>query len=377
MPRKKGPSAREPRVQTESMRDFADFIRSTGPQNERDNVRPVVASGGSSDSFKSGSLLGRKPSTSRATSINAEDPSAPRTRIHLVPRSPAASHGQDSNELIDFIRQGPPPEKGEHRVNRSVAPFRTTMDSDEFKQMYSDRSPENTPVQSQFGSANSQTTTRSSSNSRTHLLPPTSSGAIQQNLSPGEPVIQRTRRRIRDPYAIDDSDEDEDLLTELPKSAAPTRQEESLIDFLKNVPPPSNTTPQPLNLDSATVAAARARNAAFLSGQANGVNGTGNGANTSARRTPSSSATSSPALGASSVSASKSRGARPTARDARTDREQASRSTAELAKFLRSSAPPNEAVATPGLLKLGREKEVSSPAKSSRPFWSRKKSNEV
>ncbi|RAL64078.1 hypothetical protein DID88_003266 [Monilinia fructigena] len=47
---------------------------------------------------------------------------------------------------------------------------------------------------------------------------------------------QRKTRRVRDPYAIDLSDEEDDDL-EPPSRPAPIK-EESLADFLRNVPPP-------------------------------------------------------------------------------------------------------------------------------------------
>jgi hypothetical protein len=55
---------------------------------------------------------------------------------------------------------------------------------------------------------------------------------------------------VRDPYAIDDSDDDE-YLEELLEPSKPKREEESLIDFLRNVPPPE-AEPQPLALNMPT-----------------------------------------------------------------------------------------------------------------------------
>ena len=63
---------------------------------------------------------------------------------------------------------------------------------------------------------------------------------------------KRTQRRVRDPYAIDFSDEedDEDLFNDhpMPVKEKPKRQEESLMDFLNSVPPPPPSNPQPFML---------------------------------------------------------------------------------------------------------------------------------
>jgi hypothetical protein len=52
---------------------------------------------------------------------------------------------------------------------------------------------------------------------------------------------KRKTRRVKDPYAIDFSDEEDDDMQFAP-AAKPKRQEESLIDFLNSVPPPPGAT---------------------------------------------------------------------------------------------------------------------------------------
>lgn len=63
---------------------------------------------------------------------------------------------------------------------------------------------------------------------------------------------KRTRRRVRDPYAIDFSDDEDDemLFNDVMPAAKPKpqRQEESLMDFLNSVPPPPPRNPQPFML---------------------------------------------------------------------------------------------------------------------------------
>jgi hypothetical protein len=58
----------------------------------------------------------------------------------------------------------------------------------------------------------------------------------------GEMMPKRKTRRVRDPYAIDSSDDEEEYES-APKPKA--IQEESLADFLRNVPPPMESTTTP------------------------------------------------------------------------------------------------------------------------------------
>lgn len=96
-----------------------------------------------------------------------------------------------------------------------------------------------------------------STNSRTALLEstnranvrnitPKSSGAngvMRQAAGEQNGMPPRTRRRVRDPYEIDDSD---DELEEELFPSKPVKQEESLIDFLRNTAPPPGMAPQPI-----------------------------------------------------------------------------------------------------------------------------------
>lgn len=88
---------------------------------------------------------------------------------------------------------------------------------------------------------------RSSANSRTALLETNRANGTGYNGTPSQsssraqdpPRPQRKQRRVRDPYAID-SDSDEDL--EVGASNTTKRGEESLADFLRNVPAPVSPT---------------------------------------------------------------------------------------------------------------------------------------
>ncbi|KAI8935439.1 hypothetical protein NX059_008015 [Plenodomus lindquistii] len=378
------PMAREARIDTESLRDFADFIRSTGPSPGQEKpVQPFVGVNGAPNSTKgSASSLGRNGPTS-PPSGRTNGPST-RLRTNMEPRSPAGlSNGND--DLIDFIRQGPPnTNAGQPRIPRNVAPFRTTVDSDQFDTMLGGHG----TVESAFGSTSSTLNSKHSANtvnSRTGLIPPPGvvqpaySNTPQQlsgSMASNEPTITRTRRRVKDPYAIDmsdDEDEDGDQLTALPPpsqpappSAPPARQE-SLMDFLNGMDPPSNTKPQPFMLSQETISAARARaaasNTSLSSSNATTRNGTGPGFGN---------------VSTSSVSSDAPRAYKPrlqarvpAAGDARTGGSRTA--TSDLADFLRDSGPdvqPRNASPPVPFGKIPEEKK-------SRKFWRSKKSEKT
>lgn len=279
--RRSGLMAREPQVVTESTRDFADFIRSTGPEKEQE-IYPLVSnqSTASLHSMRNSHPHSRSSSPGAASvrsnrfSIKSGTvppvPAVPRRKSDMQPRGATANTDSGTSELIDFIRTGPNGSskdgQREHRISRSVAPFRTTSDSDQLQE-WGDRiatqpdlklntSVADAPsVRSASSLKSSSYTNRTSANSRSALLnsgsnafettQPAYSGQ-QQRLSSAttarnttysaapEPTIKRYRNK--DPYALDfaDDDEDEDFLTALPKGK---REEESLIDFLRSTGP--------------------------------------------------------------------------------------------------------------------------------------------
>lgn len=286
--------AREPRVMTESTQDFADFIRSTGPSREPD-VKPILNSANRSTtslhSLRSAHINGASRSNSVASqdrtrsltksAITAESippvpPMPNKGKSTMRPREASTSTAGNGNaELIDFIRSGPGLE-GQHRISRTVAPFRTTMDSDQLTDM-GDRLNGDQPLDLRLNTNVGQSPSLASAGSRTptrggrtglggsnaaHTVHPAHSGQPQRlSAMPGNSPVAREpspdgalprattgvpgRRRYRnkDPYAIDMSDEDDDLLTALPKNK---RQEESLMDFLNNTEPPKDNAPRPL-----------------------------------------------------------------------------------------------------------------------------------
>lgn len=293
-----GLMAREPRIQTESTRDFADFIRSTGPGKEQNIAIPGLANR-STTSLRSlrsqdGTPRAQSPGGARSedaftvgkADMEAENippiPSMPQPkgkgRPNMQPRGATNSSGGGNAELIDFIRNGPPTQNGEHRIPRSVAPFRSTMDSDDLQSLgdkVGDRIGSNKQLDlslkpvvppSALPSSSRGTSARTSTNSRTGLLPGSTNTtrnvqpayssqpprltpslhapnpvAVSNRMNPPEP--QRKRHRNKDPYPID-SDSDDDILTALP--AQRNKPQESLIDFLRNNEPPAANSPAPL-----------------------------------------------------------------------------------------------------------------------------------
>ena len=218
----KTPPARDPQQNDGSTRDFADFIRSTGPNSEprplakqsaeRPEVERVTSGGSQANSRPpSRKITKQQPAVS---SKKSEPNLPPRGGSKLKARDPIASPTNTTAELADFFRSGPP---GAQINNRSVS------------------SPQpNGKVSSAASTQDSfaaSKMTQSSTNSRTGLLDPSNRGkaGTQRPQDMAGPV--RKQRRVKDPYAID-SDEEDEVTEEEPA------EEESLADFLRNYPPP-------------------------------------------------------------------------------------------------------------------------------------------
>lgn len=324
-PTSSGQLAREPQVQTSSTRDFADFIRTTGPDKGHNASPPLLdarstqslrsmANSHSSGADRKSSLAGvangkhsgglenvpPMPSMpSGATPASNSSTSQPKTPSHLHARAASGAGDNGTTDLIDFIRNGPK-EQGGKRIPRNVAPFRNTMDSDEMNFSEQTQPPSSstnaqrtpglslqTGLRPDTGGSASVTSlsasARSSTKSQARLLP-NGSNSNNATLATTQPAysaqpgrlnvtgtagkapvegVERKRHRNKDPYYIEDS-EDDDLLTALPQDRRP---EESLIDFLRNSEPPADNAPKPL------AAAGQAQARAMVSkARANSVN---------------------------------------------------------------------------------------------------------
>ncbi|KAG7128358.1 hypothetical protein HYQ45_011979 [Verticillium longisporum] len=228
-----GPQARDARVPRESMIDFADFIRSTGPTGEN-GPAPLRNGNGQVPSVKN--------------SIDSRRVSSNSNRPRLQARDAAVDSREDNSDLIDFIRRGPPSSHNNPRIPRHVAPFRSTMDSDQMTGAIGGKAIDASLPNIRYSQASTNVTdvtmpsVQSSVNSQSALIKNNRQNDVidEEDFMP-----KRTQRRVKDPYAIDFSDEDEDDLDGPPKP--PQKQEESLADFLRNYqPPPEPVVQTPL-----------------------------------------------------------------------------------------------------------------------------------
>lgn len=250
--------ARDAKPANESTRDFADFIKSTGPAGPPGPTTPTTPASAvdAPKSRTSSSSRGRRLSDSTdlskkfirpgsGLSSSTRGTSGPR----LQARAAVAPKGEQTSELIDFIREGPPT-PGSHRISRSVAPFRNTMDSDDMNNSTVRESRTSTPDEPAAGKSLTSfgTGAKASSTRGNAQKEPTPAPAPAPALAPktddfDAPMPARKQRRVPDPYAIDD-DDDEELEELLGLQEKPKREEESLIDFLRNAtPPPQDPTP--------------------------------------------------------------------------------------------------------------------------------------
>ncbi|KAL8946735.1 MAG: hypothetical protein Q9222_006907 [Ikaeria aurantiellina] len=255
---------RDAHLDTETTRDFADFIRSTGPERPQANIRDQTTSPSSNmprpgrgmtpdQRSTSTTSVGRKitkpnPSLSKSPPPVAQNPPHKRTTSKLQARE-ATYQPTHNEDLLDFLKQGPADDRGNEKNPvpgpvASVVPQNPRIPSN-----LRARTSDNT--RSSVASTQDSTfATRSirSTNSRTGLLensrgpyggssPPLSQRPSHFNEPP--PTV-RKQRRVKDPYAIDTDSENEDH----PGTPKPQRQEESLIDFLNSTPPPLADQPK-------------------------------------------------------------------------------------------------------------------------------------
>lgn len=274
------PQARDARLGRESILEFADFIRATGPPGaEAAPVQPNTVLRRGQSMRQPGPSARPVPVSKPSLSISSGRPNVSGgsvSRARLQARD-AIVDGNDNSDLIDFIRQGPS-SGGNPRIPRTVAPFRTTMDSDQLQSAVGGRAMDASipDVQDMRASQTSKASTnmtemsapsiQSSVNSQSALLGRKQVPAPSGSNSPwddSDMMPVRKQRRVRDPYAIDFSDEEEeeeadDFDYQPTPKRKPAPKEESLIDFLNSVPPPSSTEPVPFSLPRTNTAPAKA-----------------------------------------------------------------------------------------------------------------------
>lgn len=208
------------------VRDLADYARSTGPSNS-DQLPKAVVSG----------LV--TPSTDRPVEMAAPNSPTdrsktprPQSRLKFQARDPRPSRHAESTDLMDFIRQGPPRSQDEQLSDRQAPSVRTTTASDSTNNRMSSNTKGSVETNGVSSRPNSESPLISQDNKpRT----PTAPSSAQQ-VSQVEPKAQpKVRKPAKDPYAIDYNDDD--LTNARP---AKKKNEESLIDFLRNTEPPSS-----------------------------------------------------------------------------------------------------------------------------------------
>ncbi|KAG9252028.1 uncharacterized protein F5Z01DRAFT_245810 [Emericellopsis atlantica] len=220
--------AREARVPADSTADFAEFIKSTGPPGESRAPAGLRASGATA----------APPTMSKTESITRRVSTTNRNRYQ--PRDAAVEEKDDSGDLVDFLRQGPPSTRTNTRgPKHGGAPLQTAT------------IPE--ARNSQASTTVTEPSIQSSANSNTVLLKNKPSPAQYNKMFDDEEdmIPKRKQRRVRDPYAIDfsDEEEDDDDLLGTPQPSArkpPVKKEESLAEFLRNYEPPPEPVRAPV-----------------------------------------------------------------------------------------------------------------------------------
>ena len=245
------------------MRDFADFIRSTGPESlSTYTVRPARSDSAQKERPSSSTLqvgpkkLTKAPSATPPKQGYTSAPSKPevapkRTASKLQAREATVKNNNTTADLADFLRSGPDGMDGLHGAPRSgahVQPITTFNSHVNGRQAVGS----GTSVASTQDSFAPSKMTQSSTNSRTGLLDtpnrayPSSPKAGRNNGAPSPRSIEnpqarpRKQRRIKDPYHIESDDENDDT------SLATEHEEESLSDFLRNYTPPPAAASRPL-----------------------------------------------------------------------------------------------------------------------------------
>lgn len=259
-PRGPVPQARDARVPRESMVEFAEFIRATGP--------PRAEAAPHGPLKRNLSLMSKKSAPAHSArskmSVDSGRPSITGSvgRARLQARDATVDTADDKSDLVEFLRRGPPGSE-KTQPSRAVAPFRA-VDSDHFVSAAGFKAIDAT-LPDIHDTRYSQTSTnvtdhsaasvQSSINSQSALLGrkqmsgPSSSPFDEEDMMP-----QRKQRRVRDPYAIDFSDEEEEEEDDdfdpepQPRRRMQQPKEESLMDFLNSEPPPPPSAPVPFNL---------------------------------------------------------------------------------------------------------------------------------
>jgi hypothetical protein len=249
--RPSAPQPRDARVERESMGDLAEFISSTAPPGSYEALPARSAPAMDGHRGTNGTARNTSGSTPRvgtaASLPRRAESSAGRSKLQA--RDAVVPRGDSISDLIDFVRSGPQLEKETHRIPRTVAPFRSTMDSDQMSGAVGGKAIDASLPDPRYSQASASI--NSSINSQSALLSSSakmskpSTTQSSNNFDEEDMIPKRKQRRVRDMYQIDFSDE-EDEYEAVTNSRPKPIKEESLAEFLANVPPPPDSSPAPL-----------------------------------------------------------------------------------------------------------------------------------
>ena len=266
---------REARAKDDSFREFADFLRSTGPAPgtmspqksgppiaEPRPIKALPATSPRPDSehgvskkitkqnptTNSRQMTGQQSANPAATNQQQNsrrtDPVKSKKPIPKLQPRDATTSSDSTLELAEFLRQGPTDvSEGRLRLPRTGEPPRLVAGTNDVQRISNGKSRDGENSRTSVASTQvSSVPSKSiqSVNSRTGLLESSNTAADGRGSTEKRPPREeetpypvRKQRRFKDPYALDaDSENDED------DQATGQRHEESLIDFLNSVTPP-------------------------------------------------------------------------------------------------------------------------------------------
>jgi hypothetical protein len=212
--RRSGLMARDARISGGDIKDFVDFVRSTGPSSEPQVVPLVLPN-------RNGSLNGSRQGF----------------QSNMTPRE-ADVGATNNSDLIDFIRNGPSPTSG--NANRSSLTGASVRNSKEsvghhigVSGLGHMSSVSGRPSVNGSGSSGTPLATNDKS-----LPPHPSKRAPGYTSNAPRPQPTRKQRRVKDPYAIDSDDED-DFATALPsqRELGSLGGTENMREFLRSTSP--------------------------------------------------------------------------------------------------------------------------------------------
>lgn len=235
------------------MKDFADFIRSTGPDTDPKNMSKAMNTGAynsidtrNSSTAVQGTLsektTDKKTRQVPVTSMKVDSSLPARKSSKLKARDPTSPSGNMTADLADFLRSGPGGGPVDNLRQAQRSPGLAVATNGLSHGSIRDAMGSGNSVASTQDSFAASKMTQSSTNSHTGLLENSNRATAKNHekrpaRSDEAPVQARKQRRVKDPYAVESDDEDD--IKPPPKIS---REEESLSDFLRDYHPPSSST---------------------------------------------------------------------------------------------------------------------------------------